>query len=219
LRTRYGYEADTRKVVNELPTICQCFIMSATLSNDVRELQKLVLHNPVTVDISDEEHGTAARLAQYYIRCPEKDKYLLLYTLLKLRVVPGKALIFVKDVDDCFRLKLLLDRFSIAAAALDSSLPQNSRISVVEAFNRGIYDYLIATDASTEEIMTKDSDTPDVEAAAAGEAASNGKKKKKKQKKSVAKTEYNTARGLDFQSVSAVINFDLPADAASYKHR
>ena len=222
LMLSYGYDADTRKVVEELPPVCQCFLMSATLSDDVDELRKLVLHNPATVDISDEQHGTANRLAQYYIRCPDKDKHLLLYTLLKLRVIPGKALIFVKTVDDCFKLKLLLDKFSIAAAALDSSLPQNSRISVIEAFNKGIYDYLIATDASTEEIINDDDDG-EADAAAAAEPEekpeAKGKRKKKKKKGGKLSTEYNTARGLDFQSVSAVINFDLPTDVASYKHR
>jgi len=38
---------------------------------------------------------------RYYIRVPPKDKHLLLYTLLKLKVIPGKALIFVNDVEGC----------------------------------------------------------------------------------------------------------------------
>ena len=122
LMLSYGYEEDTRRVVSAVPRICQSLLMSATLSEDVEELQKLVLHNPAVVDISDAEHGTASRLAQYYIRVPEQDKHLLLYTLLKLKVIPGKALIFVNDVEGCFKLKLFLDRFGIAAAALDSQL-------------------------------------------------------------------------------------------------
>ena len=138
LMLSYGYEADTRAVVRALPSITQSLLMSATLSEDVRELEKLVLHNPAVVEISDEEHGTAQRLAQYYLRVPAKDKYLLLYTLLKLKVVPGKALIFVNDVEGCFKLKLFLDQFGVAAAALDAQLPHNSRLSIVEAFNKGV---------------------------------------------------------------------------------
>ena len=41
-----GYEEDTRRVVGAVPRICQSMLMSATLSDDVQELQKLVLHNP-----------------------------------------------------------------------------------------------------------------------------------------------------------------------------
>ena len=49
LMLSYGYEGDTRLVVAALPPVCQCFLMSATLSDDVKELKKLVLHNPATV--------------------------------------------------------------------------------------------------------------------------------------------------------------------------
>ena len=62
----------------------------------------------------------------------------MIYSLLKLKVVPGKAIIFVNDNDSCFRLKLFLDRFSIPSAALDSDLPQNSRLHIIESFNRGV---------------------------------------------------------------------------------
>ena len=238
LMLSYGYEEDTRGVVSAVPRICQSLLMSATLSDDVEELQKLVLHNPAIVDISDAEHGTASRLAQYYIRVPEKDKHLLLYTLLKLKVVPGKALIFVNDVEGCFKLKLFLDQFGIAAAALDSQLPHNSRVSIVESFNKGIFDYLIATDASTVEVTegteAADDDADDDEDAAAEDAASSKKRKKKqmqakknqkRKRGGGASADYNAARGLDFQRVSAVLNFDLPVsaqgdgDVAAYTHR
>ena len=223
LMLSYGYEEDTRKVVAAVPRICQSLLMSATLSDDVEELQKLVLHNPAVVDISDVEHGTGSRLAQYYIRVPDCDKHLLLYTLLKLKVVPGKALIFVNDVEGCFKLKLFLDQFGIAAAALDSQLPHNSRVSIVEAFNKGIFDYLIATDESTVEVTkTKDdaeSAEPEEQAEVDGSKKKVTKSKKRKRKGENASADYNAARGLDFQRVSAVLNFDLPGDVAAYTHR
>ena len=48
---------------------------------------------------------------RYYIRVPPKDKHLLLYTLLKLKVIPGKALIFVNDVEGCAPPPSLLPSF------------------------------------------------------------------------------------------------------------
>ncbi len=237
LMLSYGYEEDTRRVVSAVPRICQSLLMSATLSEDVEELQKLVLHNPAVVDISDAEHGTASRLAQYYIRVPEQDKHLLLYTLLKLKVIPGKALIFVNDVEGCFKLKLFLDQFGIAAAALDSQLPHNSRVSIVEAFNKGVFDYLIATDESTVEVTkgadAANDDDEDADDGDADEDDGGSKKRKKKQSRGnqkrkrngAAGADYNAARGLDFQRVSAVVNFDLPCsaqgqgDVAAYTHR
>lgn len=43
----FGYSEDVHKIVNFLPKICQSFLMSATLGEDVENLRKLVLHTPV----------------------------------------------------------------------------------------------------------------------------------------------------------------------------
>ena len=44
----YGFEEDLKKLVPFLPRILQSFLMSATLSDDVQSIKKLVLHNPVS---------------------------------------------------------------------------------------------------------------------------------------------------------------------------
>ena len=57
------------------------------------------------------------------------------------------------------------------------------------------------------------------EGAAAAASSRNSNSKKRKRKGGKDKESYNAARGLDFQSVSAVINFELPNDVAAYTHR
>ncbi len=42
----------------QIPRTCQCLLMSATTSEDVRRLQQLVLHNPTVIDCTD--HGSEA---------------------------------------------------------------------------------------------------------------------------------------------------------------
>lgn len=69
----------------------------------------------------------SSQLQQYSVRCEEEDKFLLIYTLLKLGLVQGKSLVFVRDVDRCYRLKLFLEQFSIPACVLNSELPIHSR--------------------------------------------------------------------------------------------
>jgi ATP-dependent RNA helicase DDX56/DBP9 len=56
------------------------------------------------------------------------------------------VIFFVKDIDSCYRLKIFLERFFIKAAVMNSELPQNSRSHILLQFNKGIFDYLIATD-------------------------------------------------------------------------
>ena len=59
-------------------------------------------------------------------------------------------MIFVNDVDKCYRLKLFLQQFYISAAVLNAEVPLNSRLHILEEYNRGVFDYLIATDASVD---------------------------------------------------------------------
>lgn len=96
----------------------------------------------------EEDADELANLSQYYVRCGEEDKFLLLYVLLKLKLVKGKCLIFVNDTDRGYRVKLFLEKFGIKSGVLNSELPFNSRYHAVQEFNRGVFDYLIATDES-----------------------------------------------------------------------
>jgi ATP-dependent RNA helicase DDX56/DBP9 len=61
------------------------------------------------------------------IRCSEVDKFLLIYVILKLKLVKGKCLIFVNDVDRGYRVKLFLEQFSIKSCVLNAELPLNTR--------------------------------------------------------------------------------------------
>ncbi|XP_009879807.1 PREDICTED: probable ATP-dependent RNA helicase DDX56, partial [Charadrius vociferus] len=104
----------------------------------------------------------------------------------------------------CSRLKLFLEQFGIPACALNSELPARSRCHVITQFNRGIYDYIVATD----------------EEAPAVPAGQPPRKKRKGAAQSKGKDpEYGVARGIDFQNVPAVINFDVPPTVESYIHR
>ena len=50
------------------------------------------------------------------------------------------------DIDRCYRLKLFFEQFGIRSCVLNSELPVNSRIHVVEEFNKNVYEIIIATD-------------------------------------------------------------------------
>lgn len=69
----------------------------------------------------------SSQLQQYSIRCEEEDKFLLIYTLLRLRLVQGKTLVFVGALDRCYRLKLFMEQFGVPACVLNSELPVQSR--------------------------------------------------------------------------------------------
>ncbi|XP_031555095.1 probable ATP-dependent RNA helicase DDX56 [Actinia tenebrosa] len=196
----YGYENDLKLLLSHLPKIYQAFLMSATLTDDVKSLKKMVLHNPVTLKLNESQLPEKDRLMQYLIRCEPDDKFLLIYTLLKLNLVQGKTLLFVNGIDRCYRLKLFLEQFSIKSCVLNSELPHNSRLHIVDEFNRGVYDYIIASDETVFETVGTLHPT-------------------KKSKKSKKDKEYGVSRGIDFQGVENVINFDFPTTVDAYIHR
>ena len=155
----YGYETDMKNLVAKLPRICQGMLVSATMTEDVEALKKLVLHTPAILKLQ-EEVSTASSIAQRYVYTSDDlDKFLTLYALFKLQIIQGKTLVFVRDVARCFRLKLYLDRFSIKAAVLNADLPLNSRIHTVAEFNRGVFPILIAVDDHEEEEEVSDAES------------------------------------------------------------
>ena len=103
------------------------------------------------------------------LRCSEVDKFLLTYVILKLRLIKGKCILFVNDVNRCYRLKLFLEQFSIKSCVLNSELPLNSRYHVVQEFNKGVYDYIIASDESSGKAEQDSDDEQEEETAGADE--------------------------------------------------
>ncbi|KAJ3799851.1 P-loop containing nucleoside triphosphate hydrolase protein [Lentinula aff. detonsa] len=145
----YGHDDDIRQIFSGayLPKVYQSFLMSATMTEDVELLKGLTLRNPAILKLEDGE-DEAAHLSQYAVKCSEVDKFLLTYVILKLKLIRGKTILFVNDVDRSYRLKLFLEQFSIKSCVLNSELPLNSRYHTVQEFNKGVYDYIIATDES-----------------------------------------------------------------------
>ncbi|XP_045922929.1 probable ATP-dependent RNA helicase DDX56 isoform X3 [Micropterus dolomieu] len=206
----FGFEADLKNLLCHLPKIYQSFLMSATLTEDVQALKELLLHNPVILKLQGSQLPDSSQLQQYSVKCEEEDKFLLIYTLLRLRLVQGKTLVFVGAVERCYRLKLFLEQFGIPACVLNSELPVQSRSHIITQFNQGFYDYIIATDETSLADPT----------AAPQTTAGKGKKKKTAEKGGKTKDkEYGVSRGVDFQNVANVINFDFPASVESYIHR
>lgn len=195
----YGYEADVKNVLQYLPLIYQAALASATLSEDVISLKKLVLHNSVILKLQEPVLAPVSQLSHYVIYAEEDDKAAILYVLLKLSLLRGKTIIFVNTVDKCYKLKLFLEQFAIRTSVLNSELPASIRCHSVIQFNEGTYDIIIASDEKTLEDPGKSS------------TKTEGKRKKDK--------ESGVVRGIDFQFVCNVVNFDFPLDVTSYIHR
>ena len=105
-----------------------------------------------------------------------------------------------------------MEQFGVKSTVLNEELPVNSRYHIVQEFNKGVYDYIIATDESrfgADAAITEDE----------SDAIPEAKIPKKKAGGKIKNNEYGVSRGVDFVSVSCVLNFDLPVSAKGYTHR
>ncbi|KAF2171740.1 hypothetical protein M409DRAFT_17975 [Zasmidium cellare ATCC 36951] len=246
----YGYEEDLQSIANSLPTGVQKLMMSATLRTELDTLSALFFSStaavaPTILDLSAEEAAEKSTLAQYTVRTAEDEKFLLIYAIFKLQLIKGKVIVFVADIDRCYRVKLFLEQFGIRSCVLNSELPVNSRLHVVEEFNRGVYDIIIAADEgevigneggkrkkrraeqedNVEEEGEDEEQTGDTVLAEARDENEEGDEKPaapraaKRQRRSRSDKEYGVSRGIDFRHVTCVLNFDLPTTSKSYTHR
>jgi ATP-dependent RNA helicase DDX56/DBP9 len=224
-----------------MPKGVQTILMSATLTTEVDTVKGLFNLDPVLLKL-DEKEDDGQGVTQYVVKCAEDEKFLLIYVIFKLKLIKGKCIVFVQDIDRCYRLKLFLEQFGIKSCILNSELPVNSRIHVVEEFNKNVYDIIIASDEY--EVIGDEEDTPritdadeaqkdtpaqdpsnvaveDEKMEIDGEEATEAAKPKKKKAKKQAKRdkEYGVSRGIDFKNVACVLNFDLPTTSKSYTHR
>ena len=248
----YGYEQDMSAIAEVLPKGCQVMMVSATLSNSTTALTKLLCggREPVTLDLTSEEQAEEQKLEHYTLRTGEDDKFLLIYAIFKLQLIKGKVIVFVGGdeksggaVDRCYRVRLFLEQFGVRSVVLNQEMPVNSRQHVVEEFNRGVYNILIAADEAEvvggdkrkRQKLAEKSDEADgaqdldqdageqqdgqlqvIDDEATTTAAT--RKQNRRERKS-GDAEYTPTRGIDFRHVACVLNFDLPTSARSYIHR
>lgn len=221
----YGYEDDLKQLAEILPVkkTAQTWLMSATMNEEIEIMKtSFCRKNLAVLKLDDEEAQQMINkkntLLQYYVKCAELDKFLLAYVIFKLNLIKGKTLIFVNDIDRCYRLKLFFEQFGIRAIVLNAELPVASRLHIVEEFNKNVYNLLIATDENTH--YTKgDEEHEEEEEEKEEKTESNNNKSSKKSKKNKKDAEYNVSRGVDFQNVACVLNFDLPTSSTVYTHR
>lgn len=78
-------------------------LASATLSEEVISLKKLVLHNAVILKLEEPDLAPLTQLTHYYLNAEEEEKAVIVYTLLKLSLIDGKIILFVNTVDRCYK--------------------------------------------------------------------------------------------------------------------
>lgn len=146
----FGYSEDLDKIVPLLPKVKQSFLMSATISEEIEKIKSLVLRNAVVLKLEMGEEDLSEdgqKLEQFTIHITEdSDKFLLAFAIFKLGLLKGKMILFASDCERAYKLRIFLEQFGVRACCINPDFPLSCRQHIVEEFNKGVYDILIAPD-------------------------------------------------------------------------
>lgn len=139
-----GFIRDIRKILALLPTKRQNLLFSATFSDDIRQLARGVLHNPVEVSVSP-PNTTAQRVEQTVHLVPQSDKRDVLSHIIR-ESGWHQVLVFTRTKHGANRLAERLVKDGLQAAAIHGNKSQAARTRALEGFKTGKVSVLVATD-------------------------------------------------------------------------
>nr|DBA32152.1 TPA: hypothetical protein GDO54_007892 [Pyxicephalus adspersus] len=202
-----------QQMVRQLTTYCARDIRVADISGQV----DVSAQRPILMEKPDIVVGTPSR-----VLCHMNQGTLCVRDTLQAMVIDEADLIFSFGFEEdlknllcqlpkIYQSFLMSATFNEEVQALKELVLHNPlilpcRCHIIAQFNKGFYDYIIATDEHS------------LSEASGKEKRATGRKKKGKGEKGQ-DAEYGVSRGIDFQNVSTVLNFDFPQSVDSYIHR
>ena len=168
-----GFLEDVQQILSMLPNHRTTFLFSATLDRQVRELMGEAVSEAVFISMEDEVKVPPATQQSVY-QVLQENKYNAFKNIL-IKENPDSCMIFcgTREMVNVLFQKLRRDR--IFCGMIHGEMEQAERLKHVDAFRRGGFRYLIATDVA--------------------------------------------ARGVDFEGISLVVNYDFPTGRETYVHR
>jgi len=139
-----GFIHDIRKIIALLPKQRQNLMFSATFSDDIRDLAKGLVNNPVEISVSP--RNAAAKSVNQWI-CPvdKKQKPALLCKLVQEHRWK-QVLVFARTKHGANRLTRQLETQGIQASAIHGNKSQGARTKALADFKNGDIRVLVATD-------------------------------------------------------------------------
>ncbi|WP_318481236.1 DEAD/DEAH box helicase [Photobacterium leiognathi] len=139
-----GFIRDIRKILALLPKERQNLLFSATFSDEIRELAKGLVNDPVEIDVNP-RNQTARTVKQWICPVDKKKKPNLLTKLLSERNWK-QVLVFTKTKHGANKLSAHLESRGITAAAIHGNKSQGARTKALANFKAGEIRVLVATD-------------------------------------------------------------------------
>ena len=141
-----GFQEEFGQILKLLPQKRQNLLFSATLDTKIIDLKRLILTEPVTIEIEEEEEAVEQIKQIAYMVSMERKGPLLRYIIKNQEIT--KVLIFTSSIRTADNVTNKLNRNGIKASAIHSKKTQSARNKAMLDFKLGEVIALVATDVA-----------------------------------------------------------------------
>jgi ATP-dependent RNA helicase RhlE len=149
-----GFLPDIRRIIDLLPKQRQTLLFSATFSDEIRQLSRTLLVNPLTVEVAP--RNTAAEGVRQLVYPVDRERKEELLAHLIRRYDWRQVLVFTRTKIAASRLAGYLDRRGLDAVAIHSDRSQPERTRALAGFKSGELRVLVATDVAARGLDIED---------------------------------------------------------------
>lgn len=155
-----GFADELGEIIKACPRGRQTMLFSATMTDNVDQLVRMSLNNPVRLFV-DPSNQAASRLIQEFVRIRqtrESDRAAVLLALCR-KTFKEKVIVFFRSKAAAHQMKILFGLMGLSAAELHGNLTQEQRLEALERFRDNEVDYLLATDLAARGLDIKGIET------------------------------------------------------------
>jgi len=149
-----GFIRDIKRILKLLPAQRQNLMFSATYSDDIRDLARSFVKNPLSLQVTP-SNATADKVEQSAYRVPKEHKRHLLAHLI-LEGNWHQVLVFTRTKHGANRLTQQLERAGVTAMAIHGNKSQNARVRALEDFKENKITALVATEVAARGLDIKE---------------------------------------------------------------
>jgi len=148
-----GFIEDVTRIIDQTPNSRQILLFGATLSEEIKRLQKKYMKNPAVAKA--EERVQDDYLEQFYYNVQPSEKFSLLVHLLKKEEV-FRSIIFCSARSTVELVSRNLRAQGVKADMIHGKLSQAKRLSVIDNLNNGKTDVIVASAVAARGLDIKD---------------------------------------------------------------
>ncbi len=151
-----GFLPDIKRIVSLLPPKRQNLIFSATIPEEIMNLAKTFVHDPLRVRISPQATTATGICHAVYPVSHEQKTDLLLKILSSEDMRGSSVIIFVRTKHGADKLTRTLQRTGITVGVMHGDRSQGQRLQALDRFKARKFQALVATDIAARGIDVKD---------------------------------------------------------------